>query len=364
METTASGYTLPVFAVAAAQAALLHLLDPEADRAEVRVSLDLADPDLKDREKQTARIPIEQVARLDQHTALAICRSDPGPNLDLTRHTPIWAWVQLEPAQDPLPDLEVQGGEGIGRTSMGEAAIYRYAQKLFEQTLHPLIPAGSRLVVRIILPQGRQLAQRTSNAAFGVLEGLALLGTRGTVEPHSAVASLETSRAALQAIASGSQTLTLCIGSHGQQVAQRLGIPAPEQVVAGNWMGALLVEAALLGVGRITLLGYHGKLIKLAGGIFNTSSHLADGRLEILSAAVIRSGGSSELARSVLEATTVDGASQVLQQQQLHVSIWGQVVDRIQGQARRYVKKYTDQMIEVDVILFDRTGEIVARSGS
>ncbi len=305
------------------------------------------------------------MARLDQHTALAICRSDPGPNLDLTRHTPIWAWVQLEPAQDPLPDLDLQGGEGIGRTSAGAAAIYRYARKLFEQTLHPLIPAGSRLVVRIILPEGRQLAQRTSNAAFGVLEGLALLGTRGTVEPHSAVASLETSRAALQAIASGSPALTLCIGSHGQQVAQRLGIPVAEQVVAGNWIGALLVEAALLGIGRITLLGYHGKLIKLAGGIFNTSSHLADGRLEILSAAVIRSGGSIELARSVLEAATVDAASQVLQQQQdLNFTIWRQVVSRIQAQARRYVTKYADQRVEIDVILFDRIGEIVARSGS
>ncbi len=353
------GYTLPVFAVAAAQAALLHLLDPDPDRAEVRVGLDL-----EDRDTEMARIPIEQVAQLDQHTALAMCRSDPGPNLDLTRHTPIWAWVQLEPAQDPLPDLDLQGGEGIGRTPTGEAAIYRYARKLFEQTLHPLIPAGSRLVVRIILPQGRQLAQRTSNAAFGVLEGLALLGTRGTVEPHSAVASLETSRAALQAIASRSPALTLCIGSHGQQVAQRLGIPVAEQVVAGNWIGALLVEAALLGVGRITLLGYHGKLIKLAGGIFNTSSHLADGRLEILSAAVIRSGGSIELARSVLESATVDAASQVLQQQQLDSTIWRQVVSRIQAQAGRYVKKYADQTVEMDVILFDRTGLIVARSGS
>ena len=30
------------------------------------------------------------------------------------------------------------------------------------------------------------------------------------------------------------------------------------------------------------LFGYHGKLIKLAGGIFHTHNHLADARIEIL----------------------------------------------------------------------------------
>lgn len=46
------------------------------------------------------RIPVEQVAALEKTTALAITRSDPGPHLDLTRDTPVWAWVRLE-ERDP-----------------------------------------------------------------------------------------------------------------------------------------------------------------------------------------------------------------------------------------------------------------------
>ena len=40
--------------------------------------------------------------------------------------------------------------------------------------------------------------------------------------------------------------------------------------------------AAIKKVKTVILFGYHGKLIKLAGGIFHTHNHLADGRIEIL----------------------------------------------------------------------------------
>ena len=50
----------------------------------------------------------------------------------------------------------------------------------------------------------------------------------------------------------------------------------------GNWIGPLLVDAAVKKVKTVILFGYHGKLIKLAGGIFHTHNHLADGRIEIL----------------------------------------------------------------------------------
>ena len=50
----------------------------------------------------------------------------------------------------------------------------------------------------------------------------------------------------------------------------------------GNWIGPLLVDAAIKKVKTVILFGYHGKLIKLAGGIFHTHNHLADARIEIL----------------------------------------------------------------------------------
>ncbi len=93
-----SGYTLPVFACAAAVAALRWLRQPQPLDA---VSIDLIKP------AETVEIPIEQVAGIGEGMALAITRSDPGDNLDLTRNTPVWALVEwVKEAQ--IPEFEQQ----------------------------------------------------------------------------------------------------------------------------------------------------------------------------------------------------------------------------------------------------------------
>jgi cobalt-precorrin-5B (C1)-methyltransferase len=84
-----SGYTLPVFACAAAVAALQQL---KHGRSPASVALDLLEP------SEIVEIAIEQVARLNSGMALAVTRSDPGDNLDITRNTPIWALVEWEAA--------------------------------------------------------------------------------------------------------------------------------------------------------------------------------------------------------------------------------------------------------------------------
>jgi hypothetical protein len=110
-----SGYTLPVFACAAAIAALKSLISDESDGQPIdSVSLDLLDP------PQTREIPIEQVAKLKPDMALAIARSDPGDNLDLTRNTPVWAMVELVKTS-PQPTQEHQ--EHDERSNSTEAPL-------------------------------------------------------------------------------------------------------------------------------------------------------------------------------------------------------------------------------------------------
>jgi cobalt-precorrin-5B (C1)-methyltransferase len=344
-----SGYTLPVFAVAAAKAALLHLL--ENGKARHSVALNLL--------PETAEIAIAQVATLTAQSALAITVSDPGDNLDLTRHTPIWAWVTVSERQSEA--LILRAGEGLGRTALGEPAIYSYARRLFEANLLSLIPAAQTVTVTIILPEGRQLAKRTSNEAFGILEGLSLLGTSGISRPLSAADHLEEFRQALRETVKTHANLVFCIGSSGQQVAQRLGIPAYAIVPTGNWIGALLVEAGLYQAKSVLLLGYQGKLVKLAGGIFNTSSHLADAKLEIISAAVVAVGGDLSAVRSVLEAETADAAYQNLVNLGLAEAVFAQLALKISQKSRLYIQKYANVDLTVGTLLFDRKGQIISQ---
>ncbi|NET52489.1 MAG: cobalt-precorrin-5B (C(1))-methyltransferase, partial [Merismopedia sp. SIO2A8] len=114
-----TGYTLPVFAVAAAKMALIHLL--ESTNSQISVTVDLMTTE--------ADIPIYQVAAIEATSALAITLSDPGDNLDLTRNTPIWAWVKLSEYQGQA--LILEAGAGLGKTTTGKPAIYQYARRLF-----------------------------------------------------------------------------------------------------------------------------------------------------------------------------------------------------------------------------------------
>ena len=100
-----SGYTLPVFACAAAIAAYRKL---NQGQSVSEAQVNLVNPD------QTVVIPIEQVAALNGDSALAITRSDPGDNLDLTRDTPIWAKVRWATSH-PDTLINIEGGDGIGR---------------------------------------------------------------------------------------------------------------------------------------------------------------------------------------------------------------------------------------------------------
>lgn len=362
------GYVLPVFAAAAACGALRHLLTGGGgETPDLSVTLDLLDG-------TTAAIALEQVARLDECTALAIARSDPGPNLDLTRHTPVWAWVRRRDRGGDGPEsaIAIEGGEGIGRQGDGQPAIYRYARELLETNLRSRLPPDWAVTVKLILPEGRSLAKRTSNEAFGVIEGLSLLGTQGTVEAHTAPERLAEFRAELEtAIAAqppGQGDVIFCIGSNGRRVAETLGVPSGAIAVVGNWLGPLIAAAAAAGARSVLLLGYHGKLIKLAGGIFNTSSHVADGKLEILTAAALAHCDDVALLRQLTTIPTIAAAQQFLAAHQLDGVVFTDLAERISARATAYAQKYGtapgDRAPAIGTWLFDRTGNPVAHDAT
>jgi len=390
-----SGYTLPVFACAAAVAALHWLRDRQSLTI---ASIDLIEPN------QIAEIPIEQVAGLSENTALAITRSDPGDNLDLTRDTPIWAMVEWRGKEDAgtrgrgekserrLPAIRtsgdaekllfssaveeaviIKGGEGIGRQANADdkPAIYAYARKLLQENLQRMLTPGEKITVTIILPEGRSLAVRTSNSAFGVVEGLSLLGTTGISQPLSTPDQLAAFRTELQNKASRFESLVFCIGENGLDLARQLGINPEQLVKTANWLGPMLVEADALGVKEILLFGYHGKLMKLAGGIFHTHHHLADGRREILAAHCAIAGLKSPDIQAVFHSPTAEAALTYLRSLDTSTGsdwvnqVYGAIAETIDVRSQEYIQSHSQRGTEVTVcasILFDRDRKIIVKS--
>jgi len=359
-----AGYTLPVFACAAAIAAFRCLQSSDPIR---RVAVDLLEPAI------TVAIEIEQVAPLQTGMALAITRSDPGDNLDLTSHTPVWAVVErivpLTVGEGADRErLILEGGEGIGRLENGDPAIYRYARRLLAANLEPLLQAEERIRVRLILPEGRSLAKRTSNEAFGVVEGLSLLGTTGISEPLSAPGQLQIYRESLQAKHPYFDGLVFCVGENGLDFARRLGVVPDRLVKTANWVGPLLVEAAAQGVQAILLFGYHGKLIKLAGGIFHTHHYLADGRLEVLTAHAANAGLPAADVQTLFACETAeDGLNHLRQLDATTGSDWvakiyGAIAHAIDQRSQAYIQTHSDRPVSIGCLLFDRHRNIVTQS--
>ncbi|MEH1883943.1 cobalt-precorrin-5B (C(1))-methyltransferase CbiD [Nostoc sp.] len=357
-----SGYTLPVFACAAAVAALHWLHDR---KSLTFVSVDLIEP------AQIAEIPIEQVAGLSENTALAITRSDPGDNLDLTKDTPIWALVEWREQGDEA--VIIKGGEGIGRqlNADDKPAIYAYAQRLLQENLQRMLAPGEKITVTIILPEGRSLAVRTSNSAFGVVEGLSLLGTTGISQPLSTPDQLAVFRGELQNKASRFESLVFCIGENGLDLARKLGINPEQLVKTANWLGPMLVEADVLGVKEILLFGYHGKLMKLAGGIFHTHHYLADGRREILAAHCAIAGLKSADIQAVFNSATAEAALTYLKSLDAATDsdwvnqVYSAIAETIDVRSQEYIQSHSEKGTAVTVcgsILFDRDRKIIVKS--
>jgi cobalt-precorrin-5B (C1)-methyltransferase len=378
-----SGYTLPVFACAAAVAALQQL---KHGRSPSSVSIDLLEP------PEIVEIAIEQAARLNPGMALAVTRSDPGDNLDITRNTPIWALVTWgvgeeftihnsqftinsrtthhAPRTTPSKNIIINGGEGIGRiVDAGDRpAIYAYAQRLLHINLERSLAPGETIQVTIILPEGKQLAERTSNAAFGVVDGLSLLGTTGISQPLSAPGQLEICREQLQTKARQFESLVFCVGENGLDLAPQLGIDRERLIKTANWLGSLLVEAGLQGVKEILLFGYHGKLLKLAGGIFHTHHHLADGRREILTAHGANLGLPTAVLQKVFTCPTAETALKYLRELDVREGsdwvsrVYEAIALEIDRRSQEYIYNHSDRHVSVGTILFDRDRQILVET--
>jgi cobalt-precorrin-5B (C1)-methyltransferase len=359
MSQPRSGYTLPVFACASAVAALRYLHQEDLEET---VAIDLIEP------AQIAEIAIAQVACIKENTVLAITHSDPGDNLDLTRNTPVWAIVERK--EEEGEQIVIEGGEGIGRQSdrNGQAAIYSYAQRLLRENLQRLLQPQEKIIVTIILPEGRRLAQRTSNAAFGVIEGLSLLGTTGISQPLSAPGQLAVFQEELSLKAKQCPNLVFCVGENGLDLAQQMGINPQQLIKTANWLGSMLVAAATELVESILLFGYHGKLIKLAGGIFHTHHHLADGRLEILTAYGAQVGLPTPILQKVLTSPTTEAALTLLQELDARegsnwvAQVYGAIACAIDLRSQTYIRQHCEREVQVGSVLFNRERSILVTS--
>lgn len=89
-------------------------------------------------------------------------------------------------------------------------------------------------------------------------------------------------------------------------------------------------------------------MVKLAGGIMNTHSHVADCRMEILASNCIMAGGSLELAKRIMGCTTTDDALKYIKEENVLEPVMRVLTEKISQR----MSKRTNGTIRTAAIIF------------
>jgi len=310
---------------------------------------------------------------LNNTTAVCAVQKDAGDDADCTDKIRIYATVRYCAGDE----IVIEGGTGIGRVTrtgleqpVGSAAINSVPRAMIQkEVLFELAAAGYEggLEVVISAPEGVEIAKKTFNPRLGIEGGISILGTSGIVEPMSERAIVDTIRLELrQRKALGYETLLLTPGNYGQKFAlETWGLDLDAGVKCSNFIGETLDIVLELGFSRVLLIGHIGKLIKVAAGVMNTHSNMADARLETLSACALLAGADADTARGILNCTTTDDALQILTDCRLLEAAMKIAMEKILAHMRRRVGAVQEiqvQAIQIDAVLFSNVHGVLAMS--
>ena len=177
------GVTTGSCSAAAAKAALFVLAG-----VDVSQNMDIPLPDGK-----RLAVPVDR-ADWENGEAVAEVVKDAGSDPDVTHRARIRARLRFLPDGDN-GEVELVGGSGVGRVTqpglpvaVGEAAINPEPRRQIREAVgEALREAGVSSAVEVILEvdRGRELAKKTMNPRLGIVDGVSILGTRGTVLPYS-----------------------------------------------------------------------------------------------------------------------------------------------------------------------------------
>ena len=173
------------------------------------------------------------------------------------------------------------------------------------------------------MPEGEALAKKTFNPRLGIVGGISILGTTGIVEPMSEQALVDTIHVELrQRRANGADYVLLTPGNYGADfIRASIGLDPRTAVLTSNFIGDALEHCRALGFRGALLVGHIGKLVKLAGGMWNTHSKCGDCRMELIAAHAAALGLPPARVEEVLDCATCDDALRILKEEQLYDAV-------------------------------------------
>lgn len=284
----------------------------------------------------TLELDVKEISRSETTVSCAI-EKDSGDDPDVTKGTLIFATV----SRTEEPGIFIDGGEGVGRVTkrgldqpVGNAAINSVPRQMIRENVEEicrLTDYHGGLSVVISVPEGAVLAKKTFNPRLGIEGGISILGTTGIVEPMSEQALVDTIRVELkQRRENGAEYVLLTPGNYGFDfIRDGMGIDPAIAVQTSNFIGDTLDLCRDLGFKGVLLIGHIGKLVKIAGGMFNTHSKYGDCRMDILAAQAAICGISPAGARDMLDCVACDDVLRILKEEGIYEETLAHLTQRV-----------------------------------
>ena len=291
---------------------------------------------------------------------------DAGDDPDVTHGATVIATVRHGQVGQ---GVTFHAGAGVGTVTkpglplpVGEPAINPVPRHLMrEQALEAAARHGvaADFEIEISVPNGEKIAQKTWNPRLGILGGISILGTTGVVVPYSCSAWIHSIQRGIDvARATGVTHVAGCTGNTSEKAARRLrGLEEDAIIDMGDFVGGMLKYLRGHPVARVTIAGGFAKLSKLAAGHMDLHSKRSQvdlpwlaGHLQALGAdeAVVAKAAAANSALEVLELATA-----------ANLPIGGVIAREAEAVARRVLE---DAPVDLDVLVFDRKGELVGDS--
>jgi cobalt-precorrin-5B (C1)-methyltransferase len=213
--------------------------------------------------------------------------------------------------------------------------------------------------VTIHVERGGEIAEKTLNPRLGILGGISILGTRGTVKPFSHESYRQTITLSLDvARAAGLGTVALSTGgkSEGYLRALRPDLPGPAFIQAGDFFSFSLRNAAKRGFGRILYAAFFGKMVKMAQGTGQTHAARSTIDFALLASWCDSFGIEPGALRGVRKANTAREALGLIRDEGWGKEILRDITDRALLSGRRFAGAKPD----LTFYLFDFEGTLLS----
>src|ERR687893_2019136 len=348
-EKLRSGWTTGTCAAAAAKAAARALAS-----GELQEEVDIKLP--RKGEERRVRFPVERCeVGEDGAWAEAVVVKDAGDDPDVTDGAHLTA--RVSPCDEP--GLRLDRGEGVGvvtRPGLGLAvggpAINDVPRRMISYSVEEVLnPAERGVRVMLSVPNGQEMAEKTTNPRLGIVGGISILGTTGIVRPFSTASWRASVGQAINVMgAQGHDTLVLSTGGLTEKAAMRL-LPDLEEVCfveVGDFTGHALKGAVKNGLGRVFFVGMVGKLTKLAAGVMMTHWTRSKVDNELLVEITGKAGGSTGLVEEMKDANTARHAYEFWREAGLE-----KAPSLLCTLAAQNLEEFVERKLEVHAIMVD-----------